>query len=155
MDGDDLNNGFSSEVQEDSNPAFSPASFSAASLDSPAPKDLTIDDLIDSVKLEGSQERREITSPEESPNIKFLLNVPLPVTFEVGRAKMTIGDLLSLGQGSVVELHRLVGETLDIFVNGKLVAKGEVVVVNEKFGARIMDVVPPEKRIHYMKDLER
>ncbi len=73
--------------------------------------------------------------------------MPLTVTFEVGRAKMNISDLLSLGQGSVLELHRLVGEDLDMFVNGKLVARGEVVVINEKFGARLTEVIPPAERV--------
>ncbi len=83
-------------------------------------------------------------------DLSFLLDMPLTVTFEVGRAKMNISDLLSLGQGSVLELHRLVGEDLDMFVNGKLVARGEVVVINEKFGARLTSVVPPEERIKRM-----
>lgn len=91
--------------------------------------------------------------PESSSgnvDLSFLLDMPLTVTFEVGRAKMNISDLLSLGQGSVLELHRLVGEDLDMFVNGKLVARGEVVVINEKFGARLTSVVPPEERIKRM-----
>lgn len=87
---------------------------------------------------------------EDSINLEFLLDVKLHVTFEVGRSKMLISDLLTLGQGSVVELHRLVGDELDFLVNGKLVAKGEVVVVNEKFGCRITDIVPPEDRIKHL-----
>lgn len=84
---------------------------------------------------------------EYNVDIDFLMDIKLEVTFEVGRAKMFISDLLSLGQGSVIELHRLVGEELEIFVNGHLFATGEVVVVNEKFGARITQVIAPEKRI--------
>ena len=87
---------------------------------------------------------------EETPNVEFLLEIKLHVTFEVGRAKMLISDLLTLGQGSVVELHRLVGDELDLLVNGKLLARGEVVVVNEKFGCRVSSVVPPEDRIKYL-----
>jgi len=87
---------------------------------------------------------------EDDPNVEFLLDIKLHVTFEVGRAKMLISDLLTLGQGSVVELHRLVGDELDLLVNGKLLARGEVVVVNEKFGCRVSSVVPPEDRIKYL-----
>ncbi len=81
-------------------------------------------------------------------DIDFLMEIKLTLTFEVGRAKMYISDLLSLGQGSVIELHRLVGEELDIFVNGEILATGEVVVVNEKFGARIENILSPEARIN-------
>ncbi len=87
---------------------------------------------------------------EDTPNVEFLLDIKLHVTFEVGRAKMLISDLLTLGQGSVVELHRLVGEELDVLVNSKLVAKGEVVVVNEKFGCRVTEIVSPEDRIKHL-----
>lgn len=83
----------------------------------------------------------------EHLDLGFLLDIKLEVTFEVGRAKMFISDLLSLGQGSVIELHRLVGEELEIFVNGHLFAVGEVVVVNEKFGGRITKIIRPEERI--------
>lgn len=83
----------------------------------------------------------------EQLDMAFLLDIKLEVTFEVGRAKMFISDLLSLGQGSVIELHRLVGEELEIFVNGHLFAVGEVVVVNEKFGGRITKIIRPEERI--------
>ena len=75
------------------------------------------------------------------------MHIKLKVTFEVGRAKMYIADLLSLGQGSVIELHRLVGEELEIYVNGHLLATGEVVVVNEKFGARITKILTPHERV--------
>ncbi len=92
---------------------------------------------------------------EEGVNVDFLLDMKLTLTFEVGRAKMLIGDLLSLGQGSVIELHRLVGEDLDMFVSGRLIARGEVVVVNEKFGVRILDIVSPEDRIKQMAGFDR
>ena len=92
---------------------------------------------------------------EQSMNVEFLLEMPLTVTFEVGRAKMEISDLLSLGQGSVLELHRLVGETLDLMVNNRLIARGEVVVINEKFGARLTEIIPPEERIKRMGGMDR
>jgi flagellar motor switch protein FliN/FliY len=80
-------------------------------------------------------------------NLEFVLDVALQVTVEVGRARMTIQDLLQLGQGSVVELQKLAGEPLDIFINGKQVAKGEAVIVNEKFGVRLTDIISPEDRV--------
>lgn len=84
----------------------------------------------------------------QSPrNLDFLLDVSLQVSVEVGRARMSIKDLLQLGQGAVVELSKLAGEPLDIFVNERLVARGEAVVVNEKFGVRITDVVSQEDRL--------
>lgn len=83
-------------------------------------------------------------------NLDFLMDIKLSISFEVGRSKMLISDLLSLGQGSVIELHRLVGENLDLLVNGQLLATGEVVVVNEKFGAQITEIVPPKDRISKM-----
>ncbi len=79
--------------------------------------------------------------------LEFILDVSLHVTVEVGRARMTIHDLLQLGQGSVVELEKLAGEPLDIYINGKPVARGEAVIVNEKFGVRLTDIVSPEDRI--------
>lgn len=79
--------------------------------------------------------------------LDFILDVTLQVTVEVGRARMTIQDLLQLGQGSVVELEKLAGEPLDIYVNGKHVARGEAVIVNEKFGVRLTDIISPEDRI--------
>lgn len=79
--------------------------------------------------------------------LEFILDVTLQVTVEVGRARMTIQDLLQLGQGSVVELEKLAGEPLDIYINGKHVARGEAVIVNEKFGVRLTDIISPEDRV--------
>lgn len=79
--------------------------------------------------------------------LEFIMDVALQVTVEVGRARMTIQDLLQLGQGSVVELEKLAGEPLDIYINGKSVARGEAVIVNEKFGVRLTDIISPEDRI--------
>ena len=80
-------------------------------------------------------------------NLDFILDVTLQVTVEVGRARMTIQDLLQLGQGSVVELEKLAGEPLDVYVNGKAVARGEAVIVNEKFGVRLTDIISPDDRV--------
>ncbi len=80
-------------------------------------------------------------------NIQLLLDVPLQITAELGRATMTIKDVLGLGPGSVIELNKLAGEAVDLLVNGKLVAQGEVVVVDENFGVRITNIIGPEARI--------
>jgi flagellar motor switch protein FliN/FliY len=84
-------------------------------------------------------------------NLDFILDIPLKVTVELGRTTVLIKDLLQLGQGSVLELDKLAGEPLEILVNGKLVAKGEVVVVNEKFGIRLTDIISPVERIETLK----
>lgn len=77
----------------------------------------------------------------------LLLDVPLDISVELGRARMTIQDLLALGPGSVIELDKIAGEALDILVNDRLVARGEAVVVNDKFGVRITDIVSQAERI--------
>ena len=84
---------------------------------------------------------------EESKNLDLILDIPLTVTVELGRSKLLINDLLQLGQGSVIELTKLVGEPLEVLVNNKLVARGEVVVVNDKFGVRLTDIVSPLERV--------
>ncbi len=83
----------------------------------------------------------------DTKNLDLILDIPLTVAVELGRSKMLINDLLQLGQGSVIELTKLVGEPLEVLVNNKLVARGEVVVVNEKFGVRLTDIVTPMERV--------
>lgn len=80
-------------------------------------------------------------------NLDFLLDVNLQVSVEVGRTRMSIQDLLQLGQGSVIELTKLAGEPLDIYINERLVARGEAVIVNEKFGVRITDIISQADRL--------
>jgi flagellar motor switch protein FliN len=80
-------------------------------------------------------------------NLAFVLDIPLQLTVELGRTKLLVKDVLQLNQGSVVELTKLAGEPLDVFVNSKLVARGEAVVVNDKFGVRLVDVVSPNERV--------
>lgn len=88
------------------------------------------------------------TDPDNNEqNMDFLLDIPLEITVELGNARITIGDLLKLSQGSVVELNKLTNEPLDIFVNKKLMAHGEVVVVHEKFGIRLTNIVSPGERV--------
>jgi len=84
---------------------------------------------------------------EEARNLDLILDIPLTVSVELGRTKMLINDLLQLNKGSVVELSKLVGDPLEVLVNQKLVARGEVVVVNEKFGIRLTDIVSPLERV--------
>ena len=112
-----------------------------------------IDEMLDSAS--DSTSSMDDTPVEEGVDLEFLQKMPLTMTFEVGRAKMSINDLLSLGQGSVLELHRLVGESLDIFANGKLIAQGEVIISNEKFGAKLTHVVPPEERVNQMNGMDK
>ena len=98
---------------------------------------------------EGDTNREEGGKANEvkEANLDLILDIPLSVTVELGRSKMLINDLLQLGQGSVIELTKLVGEPLEVLVNDKLVARGEVVVVNEKFGVRLTDIVTPMERV--------
>jgi flagellar motor switch protein FliN len=86
-------------------------------------------------------------TPLDKKNLDFILDIPLQVTVELGRTKLLVKDILQLNQGAVVELTKLAGEPLDIFVNSKLVARGEAVVVNEKFGVRLVDIVSPNERV--------
>jgi len=84
---------------------------------------------------------------ERVRDLDFLLDIPLEVSVELGRTRILINDLLQLGQGSVIELTKLAGEPLEILVNGKPIARGEPVVVNEKFGVRITDIISPIERV--------
>ncbi len=83
-------------------------------------------------------------------NLDFILDIPMVVSVQVGSTRMLIRELLQLGQGSVVELDKLAGEPMEVLVNNKLVAKGEVVVVNEKFGVRLTDVVSTAERVQQL-----
>lgn len=80
-------------------------------------------------------------------NLESLLDIPVEVAAEIGRTKMSIGELLSIAKGSIIELERLAGEAADIYVNGKLLGKGEIVVVNERLGVKIIEIVTPKERV--------
>ena len=86
-----------------------------------------------------------------NPELELILDIPVSISMEVGRTSITIRNLLQLNQGSVIELDRLAGEPLDVLVNGTLIAHGEVVVVNEKFGIRMTDVISPTERIKKLR----
>jgi flagellar motor switch protein FliN len=96
---------------------------------------------------EEHQEMKSLSPQKEASDLDFILDIPLEVAVELGRAKMLISELLQLGQGSVIELTKLAGEPLEILVNQKLVARGEVVVINEKFGVRLTDIISPAERV--------
>ncbi len=100
-------------------------------------------ELDDFSELEGSGEGQ--------PDLDVILDIPVTISMEVGRTSITIRNLLQLNQGSVIELDRLAGEPLDVLVNGTLIAHGEVVVVNEKFGIRMTDVISPSERIKKLR----
>jgi flagellar motor switch protein FliN/FliY len=91
------------------------------------------------------------TGMEHISGLDLIMDVPLRVTVELGRTRMQIRDVLDLGKGSVVELDKLVGEPVDMLVNGKLIAKGEVVVIDENFGIRVTDIVSPIERFNTLK----
>lgn len=102
---------------------------------------------------DGNLENGQLADVEASKDrfddrgIDLLLDIPLEVSVEVGRSRILVRDLLQLQEGSLVELEKLAGEPLDLYVNSRLIARGEAVVVNEKFGLRLTDVVSPSERI--------
>ena len=110
-----------------------------------APGDITEEGIGEesSVSLDREGEDGEV-------NVDLIMDLPLEMVVELGRTKMLINDLLQIGQGSVIELNTQVGEALDILVNGKLVARGEVVVVKDKFGVRITEVLSTIERIQQL-----
>src|SRR5690606_29846411 len=96
-------------------------------------------------------ELKETAKSSHNPDLDVILDIPVSISMEVGRTSITIRNLLQLNQGSVIELDRLAGEPLDVLVNGTLIAHGEVVVVNEKFGIRMTDVISPSERIKKLR----
>jgi flagellar motor switch protein FliN/FliY len=94
------------------------------------------------------EEKAEPTNAlQDRKNLDFIMDIPLQLTVELGRTKVLVKDILQLNQGAVVELGKLAGELLDVYVNSKLVARGEAVVINEKFGVRLVDIVSPTERV--------
>lgn len=105
----------------------------------------------ETVELEDLQEDSETISSDEKHKLDAILDIPVTISMEVGRSHISIRNLLQLNQGSVVELDRVAGEALDVLVNGTLIAHGEVVVVNDKFGIRLTDVISQIERIKKLK----
>jgi len=99
-------------------------------------------------EVDGFQEiENSEVAEKQVRDIDFLLDIPLEVSVEVGKTKLLINDLLQLGQGSVIELNKVAGEPMEILINQKLIARGEVVVINEKFGVRLTDIISPMERV--------
>ena len=118
----------------------------------------SLDNLADQLAAEAETKAAEAGSdgvdlgdPTKDKNLKMIMDIPLKVTVELGRSKMPVNELLGLGQGSVVELSKLAGEPMEVFVNDRLIARGEAVVVNEKFGVRLTDIVSTKERVDQFK----
>jgi flagellar motor switch protein FliN/FliY len=94
---------------------------------------------------------KETLDAAKEGNLQLILDIPLRVTVELGRTKMQVVDLLNLCQGSVIELGKLAGEPMEVLVNDKLIARGEAVVVNEKFGVRLTDIISQAERVEKLK----
>jgi len=105
----------------------------------------------ENIDLDELKDTAEPMSKEELARLDSILDIPVTISMEVGRSKINIRNLLQLNQGSVVELERVAGEPLDVLVNGTLIAHGEVVVVNDKFGIRLTDVISQTERIKKLK----
>ncbi len=108
-------------------------------------------DAAEAVELDELQEEHAPLSGDERRKLDTILDIPVTISMEVGRAKISIRNLLQLNQGSVVELERVAGEPLDVLVNGTLIAHGEVVVVNDTFGIRLTDVISQIERIKKLR----
>lgn len=112
----------------------------------------SIDDLwgdaMSEQQLVDKKPPKEIQIANFSEDLNLILDIPVKMTVELGRTKMTIKELLRLSQGTVVSLEGLAGEPLDILINGYLIAQGEVVVVSDKYGVRITDIITPSERMH-------
>ncbi len=108
-------------------------------------------DDVQAVELDELSEAKDKLNEDESRKLETILDIPVNISMEVGRSKISIRNLLQLNQGSVVELDRVAGEPLDVLVNGTLIAHGEVVVVNDKFGIRLTDVISQIERIKKLR----
>ena len=111
------------------------------------------DQLAAEVNAENNSPAAVEADPEETKdrNLQLILDIPLRVTVELGRTKMPVSELLNLTQGSVIELNKLAGEPMEVLVNDKLIARGEAVVVNEKFGVRLTDIISTKERVEQLK----
>ena len=116
-----------------------------------------LDKLADQLAAEGGGEETKKKAsadtglPKDSRNLNLILDIPLKVSVELGRTKMPVSNLLNLTQGSVIELNKLAGEPMEVYVNDKLIARGEAVVVNEKFGVRLTDIISPAERVEQLR----
>lgn len=120
--------------------------------------DDTLDNLADQLVAEAAGAAEGAKKPAAAPmssasdrNLNLILDIPLKVSVELGRTKMPVSELLNLTQGSVIELNKLAGEPMEVYVNDKLIARGEAVVVNEKFGVRLTDIISPAERVEQLR----
>lgn len=120
--------------------------------------DDSLDNLADKLAEEAASAEAGQAAPEAAAapsgkdrNLSLILDIPLRVAVELGRTKMPVSELLNLTQGSVIELNKLAGESMEVLVNDKLIARGEAVVVNEKFGVRLTDIISPAERVEQLK----
>lgn len=122
--------------------------------------DDTLDNLADQLVAEAAGMATEAPakkaaatedSSHKDRNLNLILDIPLKVSVELGRTKMPVSELLNLTQGSVIELNKLAGEPMEVYVNDKLIARGEAVVVNEKFGVRLTDIISPAERVEQLR----
>ena len=123
----------------------------AAALSEQEADDGLSEDDIETAPLEYLEDDSVASMDEDNPNLDVIMDIPVTIAMEVGSTEIAIRNLLQLNQGSVIELDRLAGEPLDVKVNGTLIAHGEVVMVNEKFGIRLTDVVSPSERIRKLR----
>ena len=108
-------------------------------------------DAMNAQKALGAKATEAAPMTGKDRNLNLILDIPLRVTVELGRTKMPVSELLNLTQGSVIELNKLAGEPMEVHVNDKLIARGEAVVVNEKFGVRLTDIISPAERVEQLK----
>jgi len=106
-----------------------------------------VEESVDEAAEESVDKTVEESREQGERELDFILDIPLELSVELGKTKMIVNDLLQLGQGSIIELNKLAGEPLEVYINRKLIARGEVVVVNEKFGVRLTDVITPIDRV--------
>ena len=107
----------------------------------------TVEESVDKTVKESVDKTVKESREKGERELGFILDIPLELSVELGKTKMLVNDLLQLGQGSIIELNKLAGEPLEVYINKKLIARGEVVVVNEKFGVRLTDVITPIDRV--------
>ncbi|MGL4224316.1 MAG: flagellar motor switch protein FliN [Vibrio sp.] len=124
--------------------------WAAALGEDPNAPDIDIDEIL-AAPLEELKNTAPVFSEDERRKLDTIMDIPVTISMEVGRSKISIRNLLQLNQGSVVELDRIAGESLDVMVNGTLIAHGEVVVVNDKFGIRLTDVISQTERIKKLR----
>lgn len=119
--------------------------------------DDNLDKLADQLLAEAADNREEKSKVSAAAmstndrNLSLILDIPLKVSVELGRTKMPVSELLNLTQGSVIELNKLAGAPMEVYVNDKLIARGEAVVVNEKFGVRLTDIISPAERVEQLR----